>query len=131
MVSCLLIDPNARERAHVQNLLETLGMDCVAAPQADATTLSQDVAANTDVIVMEASGLPTAKQILKQYEKRAAAGVTQSPKPVLIMYGRVAGTDVINESILNGVSEFLVQPFDLDLLRFKLAQAGVLPRKAA
>ncbi len=124
MVSCLLIDPDARERAHVKNLLDTLGMDCVAAQQADAalSAAERDV---PDVIVMEASSLPAAKRFLKQY------GVRGSSKPVLLMYGRATGIDVINESIMNGVAEFLVQPFDLDLLRFKLSQSGVLPRQAA
>lgn len=124
MVSCLLIDPDARERAHVKNLLDTLGMDCIAVPQAEAAlnAAESDV---PDVIVMEASSLPAAKRFLKQH------GVRGSNKPVLIMYGRATGIDVINESIMNGVAEFLVQPFDLDLLRFKLSQSGVLPRKAA
>jgi hypothetical protein len=47
------------------------------------------------------------------------------------MYGREAGIDVINETIMTGAAEFLVQPFDIELLRFKLKQSGVLPRKAA
>jgi DNA-binding NtrC family response regulator len=127
MVSCLLIEPNAHERAHVKNLLELLGMECVAAPQAEAmlNTPTQD---KHDVIVMEASSLPDAKRYLRQSGGPASA---TKKKPVVIMYGRETGLDVINESIIHGVSEFLVQPFDLDLLRFKLKQSGVLPKKAA
>lgn len=121
MVSCLLIDPDARERAHVKSLLDSLGMDCVSAPQADAVLNVRDGEV-PDVIVMEASSLPAAKRFLKMRGRRP---------PVLLMYGRATGIDVINESIMNGVAEFLVQPFDLELLRFKLSQSGVLPRKAA
>ena len=37
----------------------------------------------------------------------------------------------MGESILNGASEFMMVPFDLDLLRFKLTQSGVLLSAAA
>jgi CheY-like chemotaxis protein len=129
MVSCLLIEPDARERAHVKGLLDSLGMNCVASSQADALNATEgDV---PDVIVMEVSSLPAAKRFLKLRGQRRTEATGKTGGPVLLMYGRSTGIDVINESILNGVAEFLVQPFDRELLRFKLSQSGVLPRKAA
>jgi DNA-binding response OmpR family regulator len=130
MVSCLLIEPDAKERAHVKNLLDALGMDCVAAPQAESA-LEASGGETPDVIMMEVSGLPDAKRILKHHVPPQAVGGQTARKPVLIMYGRSSNLDVINDSIMHGVSEFLVQPFDLELLRFKLAQSGVLPQRAA
>jgi CheY-like chemotaxis protein len=130
MVSCLLIEPNAHERERVKNLLDMLGMDCIAAPQAD-TALNTPDALAADVIVMEASGLPAAKKIMRDRRLGKVASRGARRNPVVIMYGREAGIDVINETIMTGAAEFLVQPFDIELLRFKLKQSGVLPRQAA
>jgi DNA-binding response OmpR family regulator len=127
MVSCLLIEPDKQECARVKDLLDSLGMECTTAQRADAVLADPD-SVKSDVIVMEASGLPSAKRLLRRRDQRLQ-GARRAP--VVIMYGRETGLDVINETILTGAAEFLVQPFDIDLLRFKLKQSGVLPRRAA
>ena len=52
-------------------------------------------------------------------------------RPVVIHYACETSMAQMGDSILNGASEFMMVPFDLDLLRFKLTQSGVLLAAAA
>ena len=52
--------------------------------------------------------------------RRAANG----RKPVVLVYTEKANTDEIGSAIIEGAAEFLLKPFDRDLLEFKLKQVG-------
>jgi len=45
---------------------------------------------------------------------------------VVILYANEPDAEEIGQSILEGAADFIMQPFDLELLQFKLRQAGVL-----
>jgi two-component system, chemotaxis family, chemotaxis protein CheY len=48
-------------------------------------------------------------------------------RPVVILYADAPDFDTMGAAILEGASEFLLKPFDRELLTFKLRQSGVLP----
>lgn len=126
MVSCLLIDRNASERARVQALLEALGMTCAQRSGAEEG-LSYCRDHQPDVVVMDASEAPSAKEFLRlvRYPGRGPA------RPVVIFYSEQPDLETMGVTILEGAAEFLMKPFDRDLLQFKLLQTGVMLSQAA
>jgi two-component system, chemotaxis family, chemotaxis protein CheY len=126
MVSCLLIEKDDAQRQHLASMLETLGMACTSVARADdGLALFENL--HPDVVVMEADEARSVRPFLRlvRHEKQAQR------QPVLIFYSKNASLDVIGETILNGAAEFLMLPFDRDLLSFKLKQSGIFPPKAA
>ncbi len=122
MVSCLLIDKNAGERGRIMELLNGFGFECFereAAEEGIRFCHEQHPA----VVVMEASALTATKEFLRliNYQSNARR------RPVVILYADQPDLSSVGASILDGASDFLVRPFDRDLLHFKLEQAGVLP----
>lgn len=126
MVSCLLIEHDEEQRQRLSTMLDALGMECTSVARPDdglAVCRSQ----HPDVVMMKAS---EAKAIRPFLRLAGAKNAAQRP-PVLLFYSNTPDMGVIGETILNGAAEFLVLPFDRDLLSFKLKQSGVLPAKAA
>lgn len=126
MVSCLLIERNVRESTRVQALLETIGLSC------DHRTGAEEGIRfchenSPDVVVMEVTEASAAKEFLRLVRHQ---GRSQG-RPVVIFYSDRADMGAIGASILEGASEFLMQPFDKELLQFKLRQAGVMNALAA
>jgi DNA-binding response OmpR family regulator len=126
MVSCLLIEKDDAQRQRLAMMLEALGMDCtsVARPD-DGLALCENL--HPDVVVMEANEA----SIVRPFLRLARSGRRQERPPVLLFYSRNASLDVISETILSGAAEFLMLPFDRDLLSFKLRQSGIIPTRAA
>ncbi len=126
MVSCLLIEKDEAQRQQLEAMLETLGMDCTSVARADeGLVVLQEL--RPDVVVMEATEAQSVRPFLRLVRHAEPA----RRAPVLLIYSRQASMEMISESILSGVAEFLVLPFDRELLSFKLKQQGVLPPKAA
>jgi DNA-binding response OmpR family regulator len=126
MVSCLLIEKDDAQRQQLTLMLETLGMDCTSVGRADdGLALIENL--HPDVVVMEANEARSVRPFLRLV--RHDSPVQRAP--VLLFYSKKASMDVISETILNGAAEFLMLPFDRDLLSFKLKQAGVALPKAA
>jgi DNA-binding NtrC family response regulator len=126
MVSCLLIDQNEVARSHISGLLTQLGV--VSSRLADVEEGIRFCHDNQpDVVLLEASALPRAKEFLRLVRQQCR----NTGRPIVIFYAAEANMDQMGESILSGASEFIMAPFDLDLLRFKLVQAGVLTAQAA
>lgn len=126
MVSCLVIERDDAQRQQLTSMLETLGMDCTSVARADdGLAVLQDL--RPDVVVMEANEAGSIRPFLRlaRHDEHSRGG------PVLLFYSKKASMDVIGETILNGAAEFLMLPFDRELLSFKLKQSGVLPPKAA
>ena len=121
MVSCLLIDKNAGERHRLSAFMAELGFLCTEVPAAeDGIRFCQDH--SPDVVVMEASALTDAREFLRL---TSFAG-KRTGRPVVILYAENPDFETMGESILEGAAEFLLKPFDRDLLKFKLRQSGIL-----
>jgi DNA-binding NtrC family response regulator len=126
MVSCLLIGQNANESHHIAGLMGQLGVACQTLGEIEpAIRFCHEN--KPDVVMLDATSLPEAKEFLRlvRYQNRSTG------RPVVIVYATDVNVTQMADSILNGASEFMVVPFDLDLLRFKLAQSGVLLAAAA
>jgi two-component system, chemotaxis family, chemotaxis protein CheY len=121
MVECLLIDRDAGERHRVGALLGSLGLALTerAAP-ADGLSYCNDN--QPDVVLMAAGSLEITSADFMRRMRKSPAG----RKPVVILYAAEPDTDEIGQSILEGAADFILKPFDRDLLRFKLKQAGVI-----
>jgi two-component system, chemotaxis family, chemotaxis protein CheY len=126
MVSCLLIDNTPIERDRISGLLDQLGV--VSHQLSDIEAAIRFCHDNKpDVVMLDVSALPHANEFLRlvRYQNR------NTGRPVVILYASDASMAQMGDSILNGASEFMMVPFDLDLLRFKLTQSGVLLAAAA
>ncbi len=126
MVSCLLIDKNLEERSRISGLLDRLGVN--SHQHSDMETAIRFCHENKpDIVMLEASALPEAKEFMRlvRYQSR------NTGRPAVILYAIDASVAEMGDSILNGASEFMMVPFDLDLLRFKLQQSGILLAVAA
>jgi two-component system, chemotaxis family, chemotaxis protein CheY len=121
MVNCLLIDKNPVERQRLQQILDAAGFHCdERAGAEEGIRFCQE--SSPDVVVMEASAVKATKEFLRlvRYQGRA------SRRPVVILYADKPNMEAVGETIIDGAADFLVKPFDRDLLLFKLEQAGVL-----
>ena len=126
MVSCLLIERNRDEGQRVSGLLETLGFECAVRQTADeGIRFCHET--HPDLIVMEASELPSAREFLRLVRYQGQKG----GRPAVLLYSDKANLTTMGGTILEGASEFLIKPFDTDLLKFKINQTGVYPAKAA
>ncbi len=115
MVNCMLVEASAPERRKLESLLTSLGYECTSVSREDeAMAACND---NLPDIVVIDQAMASARLM-----QRISLG---DQKPVVIFYGEKPDFDVVSQSILEGASEFLMKPFDRDLLEFKLAQAGV------
>ncbi len=124
MVSCLLIDRNAGERHRLSDLMAELGFDCIALPEA-ADGIRYCQSHHPDVVVMSASVAAEARDFLRF----APAGGSRDDRPVVIFYAETPDVETMGEAIREGAAEFLLKPFDRDLLTFKLRQSGVIPAR--
>ena len=121
MVNCLLIDKNPAERQRLHQILGGVGIHCEERDGAEeGIRFCHD--SNPDIVVMEASGVTATKEFLRlvRYQGR------QSSRPIVILYADKPNMASVGETIIEGAADFLVKPFDRELLLFKLEQAGVI-----
>lgn len=126
MVSCLLLDDNELDCARITALLRELGIDCTAMIDIEDGIRFAN-SSTPDVVLMEASTVPKAKEFLRLVRNQNR----DTGRPVVILYASSATMSDMGEGILSGASEFMMAPFDLSLLEFKLVQSGVLAARAA
>jgi two-component system chemotaxis response regulator CheY len=121
MRECLLVEKNAEERNRLASILSGLGFAC------DSVADSQQAlnfcrTRKPALVMMEANALDDAKDLL-----RATRETARGAGPIIILYAAQPGIAAMGETILEGAAEFLLKPFDSDLLAFKLRQSGALP----
>jgi two-component system, chemotaxis family, chemotaxis protein CheY len=121
MTKCLLVDEDQEERQVLSQLLGQYGFDMSETASAEAA-LKLCRANSPDIVVTaDRIGSMSAGEFVKRV-RRAANG----RKPVVLVYTEKANTDEIGSAIIEGAAEFLLKPFDRDLLEFKLKQVGLL-----
>ena len=121
MIKCLLIDEDNAERRRLEHLLAGLGLETALLSAADdALQFCND---NAPEVVMLSAGAPgVAPTDLVKRLQLCASG----RPPVVFLYAETADTDMFGQTILEGAADVLMTPFDQELLRFKLQQAGVI-----
>ena len=121
MTRCLLIDDDSQESRTLQQLLGALGLDTAQAAQTDdALRYCNDN--GPDVVMLAASG---SRRHPKDFVRRLRRNI-HGKKPVVFLYAETPDTEIIGQSILQGAADVLMQPFDRDILQFKLRQAGII-----
>jgi two-component system, chemotaxis family, chemotaxis protein CheY len=122
MINCLLIEKNPSERLRLSEIISGLGLSCSESSGAEeGLKFCQDQ--HPDVVMMEATTTEAAKEFMRLvgYQGR------RTGRPVVILYADRPDMAIMADSIMDGAADFLMKPFDRDLLQFKLQQAGVLP----
>ena len=119
MVSCLLVDQNGSERSRLAKMLGGLGFECSESDGLDdAITFAQ--VSKPELILVNASEQTPAEDFLRLVK----SGGQRQVQPVVIFYADAPKMDAVGAFILAGASDYLIQPFDRRLLKFKLQQAG-------
>ncbi len=120
-MQCLLIDKNTSDRLRIAGLLKSLGLEC---EQLDSATgnIENIHLAKPQFVFLEASSTLAVQDVLHQLLLRGRSGAA----PKVICYAEALEMDEMDACILAGATDVLVKPFDSDLLRFKLVQAGLL-----
>jgi two-component system, chemotaxis family, chemotaxis protein CheY len=121
MTTCLLVDDESKESRSLQQLLGALGVDTAQASRTDeALKFCNDNP--PDVVMVAASGAGERPRDFVRRLRRKVNG----KKPVVFLFAETADTEVVGQSIMQGAADILMQPFDRELLSFKLRQAGIL-----
>ena len=116
-MQCLLIDQNAPERQRIALLLNSLGLTCDEQERVSETQVSKP-----DVVFMDVTRAEAAQDLIQQLQHGRGDAVA----PKIICYADAPKVDDLAAFILAGATDVLVKPFDRELLRFKLEQAGLL-----
>ncbi|MEO9168785.1 MAG: hypothetical protein ABI230_10315 [Aestuariivirga sp.] len=116
-MQCLLIDQNAPERQRIALLLNSLGLTCDEQESVSETQVSKP-----DVVLMDVTRADATQDLIQQLQHGRGNAVA----PKIICYAEAPRVDDMAAFILAGATDVLVKPFDLELLRFKLEQAGLL-----
>jgi FixJ family two-component response regulator len=121
MVECLLIDRDSAKRKRLALLLTELGFNC-----AERSVTEEGIVychqRHPAVVMMEASAHMSTSEFLRKINARQVG----SAEPIIILYADHPDVETVVQSIFDGAAEFLARPFDRDLLKFKLEQAGAL-----
>ncbi len=119
MVSCLLVDEDGIERLRLAKILDGLGFEC---SESDGLVEAVNFVhtSKPELILINASEQTPAQEFLRLMK----CGSREQFQPIVIFYANAPKMDAMGASILAGASDFLIQPFDSQILKFKLQQAG-------
>jgi PleD family two-component response regulator len=121
MTRCLLIDEDTKDSRTLHQLLAALGLDTDRKARFDeALDYCNDNA--PDVVMLAANNSPRRPRDFVRKLRRDVHG----KKPVVFLYADTPDTEIIGQSILQGAADILMQPFDREILQFKLKQAGII-----
>ena len=121
MTRCLLVDDDSKESRTLQQLLGALGLDTAQTSQSDdAIRYCNDN--SPEVVMVSAAGSSRRPRDFVRRLRRPVNG----REPVVFLFAETADTDIIGQSILQGAADVLMQPFDRDIISFKLKQAGII-----
>lgn len=121
MTRCLLVDDNNDTRRELSRVFGHLGFDL-----AESTTPGDAIdhcrAHGPDVVVVsERLGEAASPDFVKRMRR-----ANRAKTPVVLVYTDRPNAEQIGRMIIDGAAEYLMRPFDQDLLAFKLKQVGLL-----
>lgn len=117
---CLLIDNNADQSLRIATLLRSIGLECSPGETPNGATKASSTE-GLELVLLEASSSTKAMRYLQNL--RPQNGSVCVPK--FICYSDAPAVADMSACILAGATDYLVQPFERELLRFKLLQAGI------
>jgi two-component system chemotaxis response regulator CheY len=117
----LVIDDSEQIRTHAGRIVESLGFEARTAPDGEEALLlcraKMPVLILVDWMMPGMGGLDFVRALRALPESRRAT--------VIFLSGNSRPRD-IHLAMRSGASEYLIKPFDSDLLSFKLAQVGLI-----
>jgi two-component system, chemotaxis family, chemotaxis protein CheY len=121
MTQCLIVEATVDDRHRLEDLLAPYGFAVDASDTAQAA-LERCRRRAPDVVLLP-QGLQSMEvvgflRLLRRQGGRRA--------PVVLLVGDTGDADEIGRAIWEGASEWLMKPFDADVLDLKLRQAGVV-----
>jgi two-component system, chemotaxis family, chemotaxis protein CheY len=108
MTRCLLVDDNIDTRREVSRVFGHLGFELAESANA-GEALDHCRVHGPDVVVV-----------------RRVRRANRQKAPIVLVYSDRPNAESIGRMIIDGAAEFLMRPFDQDLLAFKLKQVGLL-----
>ena len=120
--TCLVVDDSSVVRKVARRILERNGFTVREA--ADGRQALEACRAALPRAVLLDRNMPVMDGIAFLRALRAEYGPDE---PVVVMCTTEAGTEQILEGLEAGAQEYVMKPFDEDILRDKLTQVGLLP----
>jgi two-component system, chemotaxis family, chemotaxis protein CheY len=121
MPSCLIVDDSRVVRMVARKILEGLDFEIKEAEDGK-TALGICLKSMPDAVLVDWK-MPIMDGVEFLRALRQSAGVTQ---PVVIVCSVYNDAPHIAEAIDAGADEYIMKPFDTDIMRSKLAQVGLL-----
>lgn len=124
-MKALVVDDSKIVRKVTRNMLEPMGFTVDEAEDGQKSVeYCQD--AMPDLILMDhnmpvMNGLDAVMTIRQMID---------GDKPIIIMCTTMNEMEFIQKAMMNGANEFVMKPFDGDILRGKFEQLGILPEQA-
>lgn len=121
MKSCLIVDDSKVIRMVAKKILEDLEFETFEA--ADGRIAMDACLANMPDCVLLDWNMPVMSGIEFLIELRAAPG---GDKPVVVFCTTENDIEHIQEAIAAGANEYIMKPFDSDIIQAKFTQVGLL-----
>ncbi len=120
MKTCLIVDDSRVVRALVRQILEPMGFRCLEAEDGQIA-LSSCAAHMPDVVLLDWN-MPVMDGITFLRQLRAMPGAA----PQVVFCTTCNDLPHIQEALEAGADEYIMKPFDGDILRGKFQQIGML-----
>ena len=121
MKTCLVVDDSKVVRIVARKILEELGFSVVEA-EGGQVALDKSMDSTPDVVLLDWN-MP----VMSGIEYLQALRVTEEgKKPVVVFVTTENDIAHIQEGIAAGANEYIMKPFDSDIIQSKFAQTGVL-----
>jgi two-component system chemotaxis response regulator CheY len=121
MKSCLVVDDSKVIRTVARRILEGLDFD-VSEAEDGKVALAACCRQMPDAILLDWN-MPVMNGIEFLHELRGAEG---GSAPVVVFCTTETDMKNIQEAIVAGANEYIMKPFDSDILKLKFTQAGLL-----
>jgi two-component system chemotaxis response regulator CheY len=121
MTRCLLVDDDLATRREVSRVFDHLGFELAESDTAGAAIDHCRAHAPDVVVVSQRIGEAGPQRFVKRVRR-----ANRKKAPVVLVYADRPNAEAIGRMIIDGAAEFLMRPFDQDLLAFKLKQVGLL-----
>jgi two-component system, chemotaxis family, chemotaxis protein CheY len=121
MKSCLIVDDSRVIRKVARQIFEGLGYACDEAEDGQKA-LSASERQMPDIVLLDWN-MPVMNGI--EY-LRALRQMPQGQTPVVVFCTTENDLKHIQEALMTGANEYIMKPFDADIIRSKLGQLGLL-----
>lgn len=125
MTTCLIVDDSPTIRKIMQRIMRDLKFDCIEAEDGQEAC---DICANTmpDLIMLDWN-MPVMSGIDFLLRLRAMKG---GDVPKVLFCTTENGLDFIQRGLSAGADEYVMKPFDKEVIEMKLHQLGIVPEAA-